>query len=236
MTADARRDQLRASLALVQQRISRACHEAGRDRAGVTLVVVTKTYPAADIAALAGLGVRDVGESRDQEAAAKYAELATTVGKELTWHFIGRLQSNKARHVAAYADLVHSVDRVALVAPLSRGAGEAGRRVGVLIQVSLDGDPDRGGIAVHDLAHLADAIAQADHLELRGLMAVAPLGADPVAAFALLPALSTRLQAAHPGADIVSAGMSGDLEAAIGAGATHLRVGTAVLGPRPPLG
>lgn len=232
----ARLEQLATSLARVEHRIMAACQACGRERGEVRLVVVTKTHPASDIALLAKLGVRDVGESRDQEAAAKHADLAATIGGQLTWHFIGRLQSNKARHVAAYADLVHSVDRVGLVAPLNRGAEAAGRRLGCLIQVSLDGDPGRGGVGIGDIASLADAIAATDSLDLRGLMAVAPLDIDPVAAFALLPALSAALQGAHPGAVIVSAGMSGDLEAAVGAGATHLRVGTAVLGVRPPLG
>lgn len=235
-TGPARLEQLAASLARVEHRIVAACQAAGRDRGEVRLVVVTKTYPASDIALLVRLGVRDVGESRDQEAAAKHADLAATVGGQLTWHFIGRLQSNKARHVAAYADLVHSVDRVGLVAPLDRGAAAAGRRLGCLIQVSLDGDPGRGGIGIGEIASLAEAIAATQNLDLRGLMAVAPLGLDPVAAFGLLPALSATLQVAHPGAVIVSAGMSDDLEAAVGAGATHLRVGTAVLGVRPPLG
>jgi uncharacterized pyridoxal phosphate-containing UPF0001 family protein len=137
--------------------------------------------------------------------------------------------------VAGYADAVHSVDRESLVAPLSRGAVAAGRQVGVFVQVSLDGDPTRGGVVRDGLPALADAVAAADGLELAGLMAVAPLGADPDAAFAPLGDLSRALREAHPGAWRVSAGMSGDLEAAVRAGATHLRVGSAVLGERPPL-
>ncbi len=235
-TGPARLEQVRTSLARVEQRIVAACHASGRQRGEVRLVVVTKTYPTSDIVLLAQLGVRDVGESRDQEAAAKHAELAAALGGQLVWHFIGRLQSNKARHVAAYADLVHSVDRIGLVAPLDRGAEAAGRRLGCLIQVSLDADPGRGGVGIDDLAPLAEAISATDNLDLRGLMAVAPLGVEPAAAFGLLPPLSAALRVDHPGAVIVSAGMSGDLEAAVGAGATHLRVGTAVLGVRPPLG
>jgi pyridoxal phosphate enzyme (YggS family) len=227
-----REHELAAGLAAVQARIDAAAAAAGRDAGDIAVVVVTKTYPASDVRLLAGLGVADVGESRDQEASAKAAECA---GLPLRWHFVGRLQSNKARSVAVYADAVHSVDRESLVAPLSRGAVAAGRQVGVFVQVSLDGDPERGGVVRDRLPALADAVAAADGLELAGLMAVAPLGADPDAAFAPLADLSARLRADHPGAWRISAGMSGDLEAAVRAGATHLRVGSAVLGERPPL-
>jgi pyridoxal phosphate enzyme (YggS family) len=230
--APSRERELAGGLAAVRSRVAAAAADAGRDVGGITLVVVTKTYPASDVRLLAGLGVADVGESRDQEAGPKAAECA---GLPLRWHFVGRLQSNKARSVASYADAVHSVDRSSLVAPLSRGAVETGRSVGVFVQVSLDGDPARGGVVVQALPPLAEAVAGADGLELLGIMAVAPLGADPDAAFASLTGLSADLRAAHPDAWRISAGMSGDLEAAVRAGATHLRVGSAVLGQRPPL-
>jgi pyridoxal phosphate enzyme (YggS family) len=229
---DARSAELAQALADVRRRIGAACAAAGRDAGDVTLVVVTKTHPAADVVRLAGLGVRDVGENRDQEAAAKHAECADL---GLRWHFVGQLQTNKARSVAGYADLVHSVDRPALAAALARGAEHAGRVLDCLVQVSLDGDPARGGVPVADLPALADAVAGAPALRLRGVMAVAPLGADPADAFAVLPGLLERVRAVEPGADVLSAGMSGDLEAAVAAGATHLRVGTAVLGRRPTL-
>jgi hypothetical protein len=234
-----RRDELAANLDAVHRRIERACAAAHRDPAQITLVVVTKTYPVEDIALLAGLGVRDVGESRDQEAAAKYDALADVVpapAPPLRWHFIGRLQSNKARHVARYADLVHSVDRASVVEPLARGAQEAGRTVGCLVQVSLDGDPGRGGALPVDVPALADAIAAHEGLVVRGVMAVAPMDADPTQAFAVLPGLYDRLRTVHAHTDTISAGMSGDLEAAVTVGATHLRVGTAVLGARSLLG
>jgi pyridoxal phosphate enzyme (YggS family) len=230
---DARRTELAAGLAAVEQRIEAACGSAGRSRAEITLVVVTKTFPASDVRLLAGLGVRDVGESRDQEAAPK-AEACADL--DLAWHFVGRLQSNKARSVASYADVVHSVDRPSLVGALASGAAQAARTVGVLVQVSLDADPARGGVLAGDLLVLADSVAAAPGLVLRGVMAVAPQGADPAAAFGRLAELAATVRAAHPGATWVSAGMSGDLEAAVGAGATHLRVGSAVLGSRPPLG
>jgi hypothetical protein len=231
--ADPRAAELAAALARVEERIGAACAAAGRDRTGVTLVVVTKTYPAADVARLAALGVRDVAENRDQEAAAKHAEC---VPLGLTWHFVGQLQTNKARSVATYADLVHSVDRPAVAAALDRGAARAGRVLDCLLQVSLDGDPDRGGVPVPGLPALADAVAAATSLRLRGIMAVAPLNGDPRAAFSVLQGLMGQVGRVAPDADVISAGMSGDLEAAVACGATHLRVGTAILGRRPALG
>ena len=233
-----RRTELAGRLDRVNARIADACAAAGRDPAAVTLVVVTKTYPASDVGLLAGLGVRDVGENKDQEAAAKHAEsagLGSTAVKGLRWHFIGRLQSNKARSVAGYADLVHSIDRLSLVPALDRAADRHDRRLPCLLQVSLDGDPDRGGVLVDGLPALAESVAAAPALDLEGIMAVAPLGADPAAAFARLPALLDVVRGFAPGAGVISAGMSGDLEAAVASGATHLRVGSAILGTRPTL-
>jgi PLP dependent protein len=224
--------ELATGLAAVEARIAAGCRAADRDRAGVTLVVVTKTYPATDVRLLAGLGVHDVGESRDQEAGPKAAECADL---DLSWHFIGRLQSNKARSVARYAAAVHSVDRSSLVTALGRATVEAGRTLACFVQVSLDGDPDRGGVPVDGVPQLAARIAATDGLEVAGVMAVAPLGADPDGAFSLLEGVSGRLREAHPTAVAISAGMSGDLEEALRHGATHLRVGSAVLGQRPPL-
>jgi len=227
-----RRDQLAEGLAQVRTRIASAARAAGREPDAVRLVVVTKFWPASDVGLLAGLGVADVGESRDQEASAKVAECA---GLDLRWHFVGQVQTNKAHSVATYADTVHSVDRGRLVEALSRGAAEAGREVGCLLQVSLDGDTSRGGALPDELPALADAVEAAPSLGLRGLMAVAPLGADPGEAFDRLAAAAQRLRMDHPAARWVSAGMSGDLEAAVAAGATHVRVGSAILGDRPPL-
>jgi pyridoxal phosphate enzyme (YggS family) len=228
-----RRAQLAAGLAAVEARIETACQAAGRARSEVQLVVVTKTFPASDVRLLARLGVTDVGESRDQEAAPKADECSDL---PLRWHFVGRLQSNKARSVASYADVVHSVDRPALVRPLSAGAVRAGRRVGVLAQVSLDEDPRRGGVPVKGLLDLCWAVDAAEHLDLLGVMAVAPLDEDPVPAFERLAVAAQRVRQELPQATWISAGMSADLEAAVAAGATHLRVGSAILGSRPPLG
>ena len=221
--------ELAAALAALEQRLSAACEAAGRSRDEVVLVAVTKTHPASDVAVLRDLGVRDVGENRDQEARAKAREVPG-----VRWHFVGALQTNKARSVASYADVVHSVDRPALVDALSAGAERAGRRLEVLLQVSLDGDADRAGAVPADVPALADHAAQAPGLRLAGVMAVAPLGADPDAAFAELAAVAGRVRAAHPGATAISAGMTGDLEHAVRHGATHVRVGTALLGRRPP--
>ena len=228
----ARRQEIAAGLAAVRERIDAACASAGRDPGEVTLVVVTKYFPASDVRLLADLGVTDVGENRHQEAEAKHHECAEL---GLTWHFVGGLQSNKAAAVAAYADVVHSVDRGKLVGRLDAGAQDRSRPVDVLLQVSLDPPdrPGRAGADAADLPALASLVEAAGMLRLRGLMAVAPLGEDPATAFARLLDVRRELLADHPDATVLSAGMSGDLEAAIAAGATHVRVGTAVLGSRP---
>ncbi|MFL6137639.1 MAG: YggS family pyridoxal phosphate-dependent enzyme [Frankiaceae bacterium] len=229
-----RREELAANLAALRARLAGACAAAGRDPAGVTLVAVSKTRPATDVRLLAGLGVRDVGENRDQEAAPKAAELADL---ELSWHFIGQLQTNKCRSVAGYAAVVHSLDRPRLVAALGREAVRADREITALVQVSLDERADpvgRGGVAPGEAGRLADLVASTAGLRLGGVMAVAPADADPDPAFALLAEVAAAVRAVHPGATAVSAGMSGDLESAIRHGATHVRVGTALLGRRAP--
>jgi len=198
----------------------------------VTLIAVTKTFPASDVRLLSELGVRDVGENRDQEAAPKAAECAALAPK-LTWHFIGQLQTNKATSVVRYAGVVHSVDRLRLVRALGAAARKAGRVVTCLVQVSLDQDEARGGVPESALPALAAAVAGEGGLMLGGVMAMAPLDVPPAQAFAPLPRIAGVVRAAYPDAVIVSAGMSGDLEEAIAAGATHVRVGTALLGGRP---
>jgi pyridoxal phosphate enzyme (YggS family) len=218
-----------ANLMSVRRRIEAACAAAGRDATDITMIAVTKTFPASDVRLLAELGVPDIGENRDQEAAPKVADCADLA---LTWHFVGQLQTNKARSVATYADVVHSVDRPRLVTALSAAALRAGRTPRCLVQVALDDDSARAGTRPSDVPALAARIAAADALELGGVMAVAPLGADPAAAFAVLAGVAAALRAEHPGATVISAGMSGDLEQAIAHGATHVRVGTALLGGR----
>lgn len=228
-----RRAELAANLADTERRIAAACAAAGRSRDDVTLVVVTKTYPASDVDLLAELGVGDVGENRHPEAGDKAEQVAAT----LRWHFLGGLQTNKACAVARYADLVHSVDRIKLVTSLSRGAEAAGRTLTCLVQVDFDAtDPGRAGVVPDGIGPVADAIAAAPGLVLGGLMTVAPLGDDPAPHFEHLARLSSDLRRDHPGATIVSAGMSGDFEQAVAAGATHLRIGRSVLGERAPTG
>lgn len=229
-----RREELATNLAAVHDRIATACAAADRPPADVTLVAVTKTWPVTDVQLLAELGVRDIGENRDQEAREKARQCA---GLDLTWHFVGQLQTNKCRSVVRYAAVVHSVDRVELVHALSAAAVACNRSLTALVQVDLDhpaggGRPGRGGAPPGALRSLADEIAAAPALTLGGLMAVAPLGADPAEAFARLAELAADLRATHPDATMLSAGMTGDLEAAIRHGATHVRIGTALLGHR----
>ena len=235
-SANERSSELADRLAAVRARIAAACAAAGREDSELTLIAVTKTYPASDVLALASLGVTDFGENRDQEAAPKAAACAA-LGLPVTWHFVGQLQTNKASSVAGYADVVHSVDRVRLVRALGAAARKAGRELTCLVQIDLDtpADPARGGVPPAQVREIAEAIEAEQALILGGVMAIAPLGADPARAFAPLRPCSLAVRAVNPAATIISAGMSGDLEAAIGNGATHVRIGTALLGARSPL-
>lgn len=237
-----RAEELAARLAAVRARITAAATAAGRPEP--RLIVVTKYFPAADVRVLAGLGVTDVGENRDQEAAAKAADL-DDLG--LRWHFIGQLQSNKTASVLRYASSVQSVDRASLVTALAKAVVKENRRLTdegrapredleCFLQFSLDAEPGpagRGGADPGDAAALAEAVGAADGLRLAGVMAVAPIGADPKVAFDSLRRISASVRAVDATATAVSAGMSGDLEAAVAAGATHVRIGSDVLGPRP---
>ncbi|HOT33141.1 MAG TPA: YggS family pyridoxal phosphate-dependent enzyme [Rhodoglobus sp.] len=214
---------LEARLASVTAEVAQAARDAGRNPAEITTIVVTKFHPAALVRELADLGVSDFGESRHQEAQPKIAELADLAA---TWHFIGQVQSKKARQVRSYVDVIHSVDRPSLVDAL------AGGPLDVFIQVNLTDDPARGGAQPDDLASLSERVASTEGLKLRGLMAVAPLDSEPRREFARVRTLSERLRAAHPEASGLSMGMSGDFREAILEGATHLRIGTAITGNR----
>ena len=218
--------ELAARWSSVSERVADAARSAGRDPGGITTIVVTKFHPVALIRDLLELGVVDFGENRHQEAQEKAAELAGTPAR---WHFIGQLQSKKARQARRYASAVHSVDRLALVPLLDAGEDA----LDVFLQINLTDDPDRGGAAPDDVEHLAEALASAAHLRFRGVMAVAPLGEDPRPAFARLRVLSERVRAIDPSASAVSAGMSHDFAEAIAEGATHLRIGSAITGNRP---
>ena len=234
MSAPDRGAELEQGLTRVRARVAAACEQVGRDPSGITLVAVTKFFPASDVRLLAGLGVHDVGENRHQEAVEK-AEECADLG--LAWHYIGGLQSNKAAAVAAYADVVHSLDRAKLVSGLSRGAVERGRDLDVLVQVSLDppGADGRSGADTDQVPALVERVLGAEGLVLRGVMGVAPRDGDPAAAFAALASAAEQVRASAPAATWISAGMSNDLEQAVANGATHLRIGSAVLGPRPPV-
>ena len=231
MTGSSRRDELAVRLTAVRQRIAVACQAAGRDPADVTLIAVTKTFPASDVRLLSELGVTDVGENRDAEAAPKAAQCADL---DLTWHFIGQLQTNKAASVVRYATFVHSIDRMRLIRALGTAARRAERVVQCLVEVSLDGDPARGGAVAGEVPALAEALTAEPGLVLAGVMAIAPLGMAPAEAFGLLRDSAAVVRAVRPAATVISAGMSGDLEDAVAACATHLRIGTALLGDRAP--
>jgi pyridoxal phosphate enzyme (YggS family) len=209
--------------------VASAARDAGRDPASITVIVVTKFHPAAVVRELAAIGAHDVGENRHQEAAAK--ALAVN-DPSLTWHFIGQLQSNKAAAALEYASIIHSVDRESLVDSLDRAA----KPVDVFLQLNLTDDPHRGGVQPADLEPLAERVLASSSLRLRGLMAVAPLDAEPRRAFATVRSVSERLQVIAPEATALSMGMSGDYRDAVLEGATHLRIGTAITGNRPPHG
>jgi PLP dependent protein len=230
---------LEENLRTVRERIAAAARAAGRDPATVALLAVSKTWPADDVRTLAALGQRDFGENRVQELISKAAELAEPepAGPAVRWHFIGQLQRNKAAAVARLGAVVHSVDRPSLAGVLDRAGQQGGAPVEVLVQVDLGGPEGelaaRGGAAPGEVPALADRIAEAPGLRLLGLMAVAPRGVGSRPAFDALAALAERIRADHPEARELSAGMSGDLEDAVAAGATLVRVGTAIFGDRP---
>ncbi|EME21732.1 YggS family pyridoxal phosphate-dependent enzyme [Rhodococcus triatomae] len=241
-----RRTRIASALESVRERLGRACAAADRDPGTVQLLPVTKFFPVSDARILYDLGCREFGESRDQEASAKAADLAeltagerTSAADDVRWHMIGSVQRKKARSIARWADVVHSVDGEPLVAALSRaavaalGAGERSEPLRVLLQVSLDDDPKRGGVPVPEVRRLCELAAAAEGLTLAGLMAVPPLDADPDAAFATLAATHRDVLRDHPDARMLSAGMTADLEIAVRHGSTCVRVGTALLGSRP---
>jgi pyridoxal phosphate enzyme (YggS family) len=223
---------LAARLAEVQAGIADAVDVAGRDAAEITTIVVTKFHPASLVRELYGLGVRNFGENRHQDAAPKAEALSDL---DPVWHFVGQLQSKKAKAVLHYAHVVHSVDRLSLVGALAPAAEEA-PATDVFLQLNLTDDPARGGVAPADLEALAESVLGTGGLRLLGLMAVAPLGGDPRSAFADVRAASVRLQQLAPTASALSMGMSADYREAILEGATHLRIGSAITGIRPGAG
>jgi len=226
-----RMSELQANLQDVEREISDACIAANRNRADVTLIAVTKTWPASDVDLLASLGITDVGENRDQEARPKRDEVQA---KNLIWHAIGQLQTNKAKSVATWADVVHSVDRSDLVTALSKAVAGRQTPLKVLIQANLDPNPteNRGGALPDELQKLAELISECDGLHLQGVMGVAPLAGDDEMTFSRLQEFANQIQSSYPEANWISAGMSGDFATALKYGATHLRIGSSILGNR----
>lgn len=223
-------------LALLDERVADAARAAGRDAGEITRIVVTKFHPAQLVRDLYALGVRDVGENRQQEISEKRSELADL--DDLRWHFVGQIQSNKARAVRAAASVVHSVDRAKLADALDGASRDDAAEpdampLDVLVQINLTADTGRGGTNESDVVALTEHVARCSGLRLRGVMAVAPLDERPAAAFERLAEHAARVRAVVPDASWISAGMTGDFEEAIAIGATHLRIGSAITGNRP---
>jgi pyridoxal phosphate enzyme (YggS family) len=217
----------------ISEQVASAAAAHGRSASDITLVVVTKNHPPQLVLDLISLGARDFGENRDQEAAPKAKEVLDASPEAMRWHFIGQLQTNKVRSVLDYADLIHSLDRESLLLELQKRTADRAKPLGVFIQVNLTEDPERGGVRVQDLEGFATKVLSSQGLRLEGLMGVGGLDKDPAVEFERLAVLSTKLQALAPEAKGLSMGMSSDFEVAIGYGATHLRIGTAITGKRP---
>ena len=216
--------ELSANLDSIRARISAAAQSSGRSADEITLIVVTKTFPASDVQILYDLGARDFGENRDQEASVKSVELP----EDCRWHFQGQIQSNKLKSIAEWADVLHSLDDIAHAKKLSSLVSTKD----IFVQVSLDNLPNRGGVLPNLLPEFLEEISEFTNLNVRGLMAVAPLGEDPAGAFKRLKELSDQVVKSHPKVHEISAGMSNDFEAAISQGATHIRIGSQILGVR----
>lgn len=219
-----RSQELSSNLDSIRARIGAAVQGSGRNPDEVTLIVVTKTFPASDVQILYDLGVRDFGENRDQEASVKSLELPD----DCRWHFQGQIQSNKLKSIAEWADVLHSIDDIAHARKLNSLVAEKD----IFVQVSLDNLPNRGGVLPNLLPDFLEELSALANLNLRGLMAVAPLGEEPARAFSRLKELSDQVVRVHPKAHEISAGMSNDFEAAVAQGATHIRIGSQILGVR----
>ena len=218
-----RKSEIAANLALVQDQISRAAMDSGRSIDEITLIAVTKTFPASDVEILRNLGINNFGENRDSDAAPKAAAI------EGTWHFQGQIQSNKLKSIASWSNVIHSLDEIRHFEVIEKSASHP---LDIFCQVSLDGSEGRGGVSEQKLYELAQAIEKSATHRLQGLMAVAPLGVDPSAAFSKLSAIHKAFMADFPKANKLSAGMSGDFKEAIAHGATHIRLGSSILGSR----
>jgi pyridoxal phosphate enzyme (YggS family) len=217
----------------IVEQVASAAAASGKSASDITLVVVTKNHPPQLVFDLLALGARDFGENRDQEASPKAKEVLTSSSEAMRWHFIGQLQTNKVRSVLEYADLIHSLDRESLLVELQKRTMDRPQPLGVFIQVNLTEDPARGGVGVNDLEAFATKVLGSQGLRLEGLMGVGGLDKDPAVEFERLAGLSAKLQILAPESRGLSMGMSSDFEVAIGYGATHLRIGSAITGKRP---
>ena len=217
----------------IVERVASSAAASGKSAADITLVVVTKNHPPQVVLDLISLGARDFGENRDQEAAPKAKEVLASSGEDMRWHFVGQLQTNKVRSVLEYADIIHSLDRESLLVELQKRTIDRAKPLGVFIQVNLTEDPARGGVGVKDLEAFAIKVVGSQGLRLEGLMGVGGLDKDPAVEFERLAGLSAKIQDLAPEARGLSMGMSADFEVAIGYGATHLRIGSAITGKRP---
>ena len=217
----------------IVERVASSAAASGKNAADITLVVVTKNHPPQVVLDLISLGARDFGENRDQEAAPKAKEVLASSGEDMRWHFVGQLQTNKVRSVLEYADIIHSLDRESLLVELQKRTIDRAKPLGVFIQVNLTEDPARGGVGVKDLEAFAIKVLGSQGLRLEGLMGVGGLDKDPAVEFERLAGLSAKIQDLAPEARGLSMGMSADFEVAIGCGATHLRIGSAITGKRP---
>jgi pyridoxal phosphate enzyme (YggS family) len=221
-----RREFIRTSLQDVKSRIASATELAGRDLAEITLIAVTKTYPVSDVQILRDLGESNFGENRTEEGSVKSLEVPGI------WHYQGQVQSRKLREIASWANVIHSLDQISHIEKLNRICEETGKRIGVFIQLSLNGAPDRGGVVEQELAGLGDAVVTSSALDLKGLMCVPPVEYEHQIAFAEIAQIHQRFIGGFPSAKSLSAGMSSDFEIAIVHGATHIRVGSQILGSR----
>jgi pyridoxal phosphate enzyme (YggS family) len=221
-----RREFISNSLQDVRSRIAKAAESVGRDPSQVTLIAVTKTYPVEDVAILRELGQTHFGENRTEEGSEKSLVVPGT------WHYQGQVQSRKLREIAAWADVIHSLDQISHIEKLNRICEESQKKISVFIQISLDGAPDRGGVVEENLAALAEAAEESSALELKGLMCVPPVEYEHALAFAEIAEVHHRFLSNFPTAKSLSAGMSSDFEVAIAHGATHIRVGSQILGSR----
>ena len=220
----------------IQQRIDGATKAASRSRSEIELVIVTKNHGFELALELLALGENQFGENRDQEASAKAAQVSQSLAPgdlSPTWHFVGQLQTNKVKSMLTYSSVLHSLDRLSLLKELEKQLVKTPEAtLDAFIELNLTDDPNRGGIEPKNLLEFAEQVLKVSQIRLLGVMGVAGLGVEPAVDFATILSSSEKLQSISAFSKYISAGMSGDFETAIGFGATHLRIGTAITGNR----